>query len=213
MIDNACTDDTAELAAAHGVRRIALHPAAQLRGGAQRGDRRRPTARRCCCSTPTASCAPASWPPRCPGWPRTGVGSVAPSCFARRDTRGRPRRARPDRRRRDGRRPPPQERARRPRSQTPAAYAAAAPAFGADGAAALYRRETLAACRLGEPRCLTRTWSCGPRTPTWPGAPSCWAGAACTSRRRWPSTCAPTARAPARRSASATGGCSSATAT
>ena len=54
----------------------------------------------------------------------------------------------------------------------------AAEAFGADGAAALYRRAALEDAAVGRRRSSTRTWSCsatasrptGPPTPTWPGA-------------------------------------------
>ena len=43
-------------------------------------------------------------------------------------------------------------------------------------------------------RCSTRTWGCGRPTPIWPGAPSCSAGGARTSRRPWRTTSGPTAR-------------------
>ena len=64
--------------------------------------------------------------------------------------RPRPRRApRRDRRGGHGHRPPPQERARRPRPSRRSASTTRGEAFGADGAAALYRRETLDDCALG----------------------------------------------------------------
>ncbi len=82
-----------------------------------------------------------------------------------------------DRRGRDGRRPPAQERtrrataARRHRSRAPAA------AFGADGAAALYRRRRCGLRARGPSgSCWTRIWSCGHPTPTSRGARSCSAG-------------------------------------
>ena len=135
-----------------------------------------------------------SWPRRCRGWPRPGVGSVAPKLV--RAARAGAGRAGPreidaagmfvDRRRKNGlvghgRAAGALHRDRRRRS----APTARRRCTGA-------RRSRTA--RWAAARCSTRTWSCGPRTPTWPGGRSCAAGAASTSRARSPSTCAPTAR-------------------
>ena len=88
------------------------------------------------------SCAP-RWPhsPR-PAWARSRRASYAR--WARSPTaHGAARRGR------HGRRPAAQERPGRPRHPAPPVVASAAEVFGADGAAALYRRETLEDCAVG----------------------------------------------------------------
>ena len=94
-----------------------------------------------------------------------------------------------------------------------ARHAAGPEVFGADGACALYRRARWRTARSAR-RSSTRTWRCGPPTPTSPGARSCAAGAASTSRARPRATCGPTRRRRrARDLAPSTAASSSATAT
>ncbi len=59
--DNACTDATAQLAGRHGAERIALSPRRSYAEAINRGSPR-PAVMLCCCSTPTACCAPAFSP-------------------------------------------------------------------------------------------------------------------------------------------------------
>jgi len=138
VIDNACSDATAELAAAHGVRRIALAPRhsyaaavnaalAQTNGDAV--------------LLLNADCflRPGFLSASVPRLSDPGVGSVAPKLLR---TGGEIDAAAMfvDRRRKNG-----LVGHGRPADR----HAQAAAAFGPDGAAALYRRETLDACRLG----------------------------------------------------------------
>ncbi|MGH2866210.1 MAG: glycosyltransferase family 2 protein [Solirubrobacteraceae bacterium] len=143
VIDNACADATAELAAAHGVHRIALTPrhsyAAALNAAiAATGGEAVLFLNADCFLHPGFLAA------ALPRLAEVGVGSVAPKLL--RATAGTPSQIDAaamfiDRRRKNG----------LVGHGCPAlSHARPAPAFGADGAAALYRRETLAACRLGE---------------------------------------------------------------
>ena len=189
----------------HGVRRIALHPAAQLRR--RRSTRRSPQTGGEAVLLLNADCflRAGFLAAALARLARTGrrLGG-ARSCFARRDpvtAAPGPRRSTPpgwcvDRRRKNGlvghgrSAAQPTRAARRPSVPT-----------GRPRCTGARRSSRLPPRR--DARCLTRTWRCGPRTRTSPVARSCSGGAACTSRRRSPITCARTARAPARRSVSA----------
>ena len=61
------------------------------------------------------------------------------------------------------------------------------------------RRRKNGLVRSAAARCSTRTWSCGPRTPTSRGGRGCTAGGACMSRGPLATTSAPTAPRPAPR--------------
>lgn len=149
VIDNACTDATVQLAAAHGAERIALSPrrsyaeAINLGIAATGGD---------AVLLLNADCVlrPGFLAAALPHLAEPGIGSVAPKLIrAQRRPGDDP--AAPsqldaagmvvDRRRKNG---------LVGHGRSAAAHARAAPAFGADGAAAVYRRATLEACRLGE---------------------------------------------------------------
>ena len=139
VVDNASTDGTAQVAARHGARLLrlaerrsyaaAINEAVWATGGDA-------------VLLLNADCFLEPGLPRRRGpAPARAVGRVR-----RPEAAARGRRA--GRRGRDVRRPAAQERARRPRRPA-ASFAAAGEAFGADGAAALYRRETLEECALG----------------------------------------------------------------
>jgi GT2 family glycosyltransferase len=141
VIDNACSDATAELAAAHDVRRIALTPrrsyAAALNAAISATGGEAVLLLNADCFLRPGFLAAAL-----PRLAEDRVGSVAPKLL-RVGAPGHIDAAAMviDRRRKNG----------LVGHGCPASrHSSAAPAFGADGAAALYRRETLAACRLGE---------------------------------------------------------------
>lgn len=142
VIDNACSDATAELAAAHDVHRIALTPrrsyAAALNAAISATGGEAVLLLNADCFLRPGFLAAAL-----PRLAEDRVGSVAPKLL-RAERSGDQIDAAAmviDRRRKNG----------LVGHGCPAfSHCTAAPAFGADGAAALYRRETLAACRLGE---------------------------------------------------------------
>lgn len=142
VIDNACSDATAELAAAHDVHRIALTPrrsyAAALNAAISATGGEAVLLLNADCFLRPGFLAAAL-----PRLAEDRVGSVAPKLL-RAERSGDQIDAAAmviDRRRKNG----------LVSHGCPAfSHCTAAPAFGADGAAALYRRETLAACRLGE---------------------------------------------------------------
>lgn len=154
VIDNACRDATAEVAARHGVERLAL---AQRCGYAEAINRG--LAATAAAAEPSdavlllnADCflRPGFLAAALPHLLLPGIGSVAPRLL--RAERGPGARAQPaaqidaaamviDRRRKNG---------LVGHGLPLTAHLRTAPAFGADGAAALYRREVLDACRLGE---------------------------------------------------------------
>jgi GT2 family glycosyltransferase len=149
VIDNACTDDTARLAEQHGVRRIALHPrrsyaeAINLGIAGTGGE---------AVLLLNADCflRAGFLPAALARLTEPGVGSVTPKLIRARRAPG------------DGPAGPAQldaagmvvDRRRKNglvgHGRSAGAHARRAPAFGADGAAALYRRATLEACRLGK---------------------------------------------------------------
>jgi GT2 family glycosyltransferase len=146
VIDNACSDATAEVAAAHGVRRIVLTPrrsyAAALNAAiAQTGSEAVLLLNADCFLRPGFLAA------ALPRLAEDRVGSVAPKLL-RAERSGDQIDAAAmfvDRRRKNG---------LVGHGRPADSHATPSPAFGPDGAAALYRRETLAACRLGETEVL-----------------------------------------------------------
>jgi GT2 family glycosyltransferase len=141
VVDNACQDETAELAARHGARTLALPArrsyAAALNEAiaAARGD---------AVLLLNADCflRPGFLAATVPRLSEAGVGSVAPKLLraGARDEEIDAAGMSIDRRRKNG----------LVGHGAPAeAFASPAPVFGADGAAALYRREALEDCRLG----------------------------------------------------------------
>jgi len=150
VIDNACTDATAQLAARHGAERVALSPRRSYaeainRGIAATGGDAVLLLNADCVLRPgfLAAALPSLTDP--------GIGSVAPKLIRAPRRPGDDDPAAPsqldaagmvvDRRRKNG---------LVGHGRSAANHARSAPAFGADGAAALYRRATLEACRLGE---------------------------------------------------------------
>jgi GT2 family glycosyltransferase len=141
VVDNACQDETAELAARHGARLLALSvrrsyaAAVNEAIAAARGD---------AVLLLNADCFlhPGFLAAALPHLSEDGIGSVAPKLL-RAGARGEEIDAAGmsiDRRRKNG---------LVGHGAPAAAFASPAPVFGADGAAALYRREALEECRLG----------------------------------------------------------------
>ena len=173
VIDNACHDGTAALAARHGARHLRLparrtYAAAINEAIAQTGGDAVLLLNADCFLPPgflAAAMARLAEP---------GIGSVAPKLLRARGPQGRQALGQidtaamvVDRRRKNGLvghgRPSDAFAARR-RCSAPTARPRCTGA----------RRSPSA--RSGTARCSTRTWSCGRRTPISPGAPSCWAG-------------------------------------
>ena len=154
VIDNACTDATADVASRHGVRRLVLsercsYAAAINQGLAVTGADATATD---AVLLLNADCflRPGFLAAALPRLSAPGIGSVAPRLLrVERVAGGEPGADAQidaagmviDRRRKNG---------LVGHGRPLAEYTSPAPAFGADGAAALYRREVLDACRLGE---------------------------------------------------------------
>ena len=191
VVDNASTDETAELARRHGARicasrtRLSYAAAINQAIGATGGEAVLLLNADCFLRPGFLAAALARWPIRASArWPPSCCASPLPTS-------------------RWSRSMPPGCSSTAGARTASSATAAPAPRFGlrrgvrsrrCGGAVPARARSRTARCPMA--RCSTRTWSCGPRTPIWPGARGCSAGAACTSRARWPSTSAPTARRP-----------------
>jgi GT2 family glycosyltransferase len=144
VIDNACTDGTAELAAQHGVGHLRLTPRRTYAAAINEAFRQLATHDSVLLLNADCVLEPGFLAAARPHLETTDVGSVAPKLIRAAaageiDTAA----MAIDRRRKNG-----LVGHGRPRTS----FARTAPAFGADGAAALYRRETLEQCALGPER-------------------------------------------------------------